>query len=203
MKQFARINLSSVLSSVALAKGEALAKGDALHRGSGKCCQCGNVANTNNQLLIRMPCSVLLALAMMSVLSCLCVLFELADVAKNWPWWVWDTDVMSSVWIVSAVAFALSIVMICLRKRWLSCISQVAATIYALFCWAHSYAPSEIDGVWVLIQLGVIALIVSCHILPLIPLFRASAAKYFGCKSGSYKTPVNPVNETPTERSNP
>ena len=32
-------------------------------------------------------------------------------------------------------------------------------------------------------------------------LFRASAAKYFGCKSGSYKTPVNPVNETSIERS--
>ncbi len=41
MKPFARINLSSVLSSalssVALAKVEALAKGDALRRGSGKC----------------------------------------------------------------------------------------------------------------------------------------------------------------------
>ena len=41
MKPFARINLSSalssVLSSVALAKGEVLAKGDALRRGSGKC----------------------------------------------------------------------------------------------------------------------------------------------------------------------
>ena len=34
MKPFARINLSSVLSSVALAKGEALAKGDALRRGT-------------------------------------------------------------------------------------------------------------------------------------------------------------------------
>ncbi len=33
MKPFARISLSSVLSSVALAKGEALAKGDALRRG--------------------------------------------------------------------------------------------------------------------------------------------------------------------------
>ena len=33
MKPFARINLSSVLSSVALAKGEALAKVDALRRG--------------------------------------------------------------------------------------------------------------------------------------------------------------------------
>ena len=33
MKTFARINLSSVLSSVALAKGEALAKVDALRRG--------------------------------------------------------------------------------------------------------------------------------------------------------------------------
>ncbi len=32
MKPFARINLSSVLSSVALAKEEALAKGDALRR---------------------------------------------------------------------------------------------------------------------------------------------------------------------------
>ena len=43
MKPFARINLFSVLSSVALAKEEALAKGealakvDALRRGSGKC----------------------------------------------------------------------------------------------------------------------------------------------------------------------
>ena len=37
MKSFARINLSSVLSSVALAKGEALAKGDALRRGRWKC----------------------------------------------------------------------------------------------------------------------------------------------------------------------
>ena len=34
MKPFARMKLSSVLSSVALAKGEALAKGDALRRGS-------------------------------------------------------------------------------------------------------------------------------------------------------------------------
>ena len=42
MKPFARINLSSVLSSVALAKG------DALHRGRGKCCQCENVAKTNS-----------------------------------------------------------------------------------------------------------------------------------------------------------
>ena len=33
MKPFARINLSSVLSSVALAKGEALAKVDALRMG--------------------------------------------------------------------------------------------------------------------------------------------------------------------------
>jgi len=33
MKPFARINLSSVLSSIALAKGEALAKGNALRRG--------------------------------------------------------------------------------------------------------------------------------------------------------------------------
>ena len=32
MKPFARINLSSALSSVALAKEEALAKGDALRR---------------------------------------------------------------------------------------------------------------------------------------------------------------------------
>ena len=47
MKPFARINLSSVLSSVALAKGEALAKVDALRRGNGKCCQCENVAKTN------------------------------------------------------------------------------------------------------------------------------------------------------------
>ena len=198
MKPFARINLSSV------ALGRGILVSSLAREGSGKCCQCGNVANTNNQSLIRMPCSVLLALAIMIVMSCLCVLFELADVAKNWPWLVWDTDVMSSVWIVSAVAFALSIVMICLRKRWLSCISQVAATIYALFCWAHSYAPSEIDGVWVLIQLGVIALIVSCHILPLIPLFHPSAVKYFGYNSGSYQTsinPVNPVNEKPTERS--
>ena len=43
MKPFARINLSSVLSSVALAKG------DALRRGRGKCCQCGSVVNTNCQ----------------------------------------------------------------------------------------------------------------------------------------------------------
>ena len=42
MKPFARINLSSVLSSVALAKG------DALRRGRGKCCQCGSVAKTNS-----------------------------------------------------------------------------------------------------------------------------------------------------------
>ena len=58
MKPFARINLSSVLSSVALAEEEALAKGDALRRGSGKCCQppsprlrrsgCGSVANVNS-----------------------------------------------------------------------------------------------------------------------------------------------------------
>ena len=58
MKTFARINLSSVLSSVALAKGEALAKVDALRRGilvsslarewRGKCCQCESVANTNS-----------------------------------------------------------------------------------------------------------------------------------------------------------
>ena len=33
MKPFARINLSSALSSVALAKEEALAKGDVLRRG--------------------------------------------------------------------------------------------------------------------------------------------------------------------------
>ena len=37
MKPFARISLSSVLSSVALAKEEVLAKVDALRRGSGKC----------------------------------------------------------------------------------------------------------------------------------------------------------------------
>ena len=37
MKPFARINLSSVLSSVALAKEEALAKVDALREGRGKC----------------------------------------------------------------------------------------------------------------------------------------------------------------------
>ena len=42
MKPFARINLSSVLPSVALAKG------DALRRGSGKCCQCESVAKTNS-----------------------------------------------------------------------------------------------------------------------------------------------------------
>ena len=58
MKPFARINLSSVLSSVALAKGEALAKVDALRRGilvsslaregRGTCCQCGSVAKTNS-----------------------------------------------------------------------------------------------------------------------------------------------------------
>ena len=42
MKPFARINLSSVLSSVALAKG------DALRRGSGKCCQRERVAKTNS-----------------------------------------------------------------------------------------------------------------------------------------------------------
>ena len=46
MKPFARINLSSVLSSVALAKGEALAKVDALCRGSGKC---ENVQISNTQ----------------------------------------------------------------------------------------------------------------------------------------------------------
>jgi len=49
MKPFARINLSSVLSSVALAKEEALAKGDALRRGRGKCCQCENGANNQIQ----------------------------------------------------------------------------------------------------------------------------------------------------------
>ena len=58
MKPIARINLSSVLPSVALAKGEALAKGDALRRGilvsslaregSGKYCQCESVAKTNS-----------------------------------------------------------------------------------------------------------------------------------------------------------
>ena len=52
MKPFARIKLSSalssVLSSVALAKEEALAKGDAPRRERGKCCQCGSVANTNS-----------------------------------------------------------------------------------------------------------------------------------------------------------
>ena len=37
MKPFARINLSSVLSSVALVKEEALAKVDALRRERGKC----------------------------------------------------------------------------------------------------------------------------------------------------------------------
>ena len=56
MKPFARINLSSGLSSVALAKGEALAKeeslakGDALRRGRGKCCQCENGAKTNTNI---------------------------------------------------------------------------------------------------------------------------------------------------------
>ena len=44
MKLFARINLSSVLSSVALAKG------DALRRGRGKCCQCENGAKTNTNI---------------------------------------------------------------------------------------------------------------------------------------------------------
>ena len=39
MKSFARINLSSVLSSVAFAKEEALAKGDAMRRGRRKWCQ--------------------------------------------------------------------------------------------------------------------------------------------------------------------
>ena len=43
MKPFARNNLFSVLSSVALAKG------DALRRGSGKCCQCENGANNQIQ----------------------------------------------------------------------------------------------------------------------------------------------------------
>ena len=52
MKLLARINLSSVLSYVAvvekgaLAEEEALAKGDALRRGSGKC---ENVQITNIQ----------------------------------------------------------------------------------------------------------------------------------------------------------
>ena len=54
MKPFARINLSSflssVLSSVALAKEETLAKGEAMRRGRGKCCQCGSVAKTNANL---------------------------------------------------------------------------------------------------------------------------------------------------------
>ena len=170
----------------------------------GKFYHCGSVANTNRQLPMRMPFSVLLALAMMIVLSCLCVLFALADVAKNWSGWLWDADVMSNVWLVSAVAFALSVVMTFLRKRWLSCLSQAAAIVYALFRWAHGYAPSEVDAVWALMQLGVVALIVSYHILPLIPLFHPSAVKYFGYKSGSYQTsinPVNPVNEKPTERS--
>lgn len=56
MKPFERINLfsvlSSVLSSVALAKEEALAKGDALCRGRGKCCQCENVASHQFQFPI-------------------------------------------------------------------------------------------------------------------------------------------------------
>ena len=43
MKPFARINLSSVLSSVALAKG------DALRRGRGKC-ENVQISNANNQL---------------------------------------------------------------------------------------------------------------------------------------------------------
>ena len=154
-----------------------------------------------DKLTTRMPYSVSFSLVIMIVMSCLCVLFELADVAKNWPGWLWDADVMSKVWIVSAVGFALSVVMINLRKRWLSCIPQVAAIIYALFCWAQSYAPSEIDGVWVLMHLGVIALLAACHILPLIPLFRPSASKYFRYKSGSRQNPVNSVSETPTERS--
>jgi hypothetical protein len=79
--------------------------------------------------------------------------------------------------------------------------SQAAAIVYALFRWAHGYAPSEVDAVWALMQLGVVALIVSYHILPSIPLFHPSAVKYFGYKSGSYQTsinPVNPVNEKPT-----
>ena len=42
MKPFARINLSSVLPSVALAKVAAL------RRGRGKCCQCESVAKTNS-----------------------------------------------------------------------------------------------------------------------------------------------------------
>ena len=59
MKPFARINLSSVLSSAlssvalakeeALAKGEALAKVDALRRGRGKC-ENVQISNANNQL---------------------------------------------------------------------------------------------------------------------------------------------------------
>ena len=44
MKPFTRINLSSVLSSVALAKG------DAPRRERGKCCQCENVAKTNTNI---------------------------------------------------------------------------------------------------------------------------------------------------------
>ena len=72
-----------------------------------------------DKLTTRMPYSVSFSLVIMIVMSCLCVLFELADVAKNWPGWLWDADVMSKVWIVSAVGFALSVVMINLRKRWL------------------------------------------------------------------------------------
>ena len=49
MKPFARISLSSVLSSVALAKEETLAKADALRRGSGTC-ENVQISNTNNQL---------------------------------------------------------------------------------------------------------------------------------------------------------
>ena len=125
-----------------------------------------------DKLTTRMPYSVSFSLVIMIVMSCLCVLFELADVAKNWPEWLWDADVMSNVWLVSAVAFALSVVMTFLRKRWLSCMSQAAAIVYALFRWAHGYAPSEVDAVWALMQLGVVALIVSYHILSLIPLFH-------------------------------
>ncbi len=42
MNPFARINLSSVLPSVALAMG------NALRRGRGESCQCENVAKTNS-----------------------------------------------------------------------------------------------------------------------------------------------------------
>ena len=53
MKPFARINLSSVLSSVALAKGDALRRGilvsSLAREGRGKCCQCENGANNQIQ----------------------------------------------------------------------------------------------------------------------------------------------------------